>query len=113
MQTTLQNTPTKLKLKMDPDSIVTAAEFAKKVIEMVIRFLSEEGTVEAYGRTIHFETRPKSHGFPPKLRYYCKVRDVASGINARADNYKSKRGAQEHAVKHLADQLAAAGIIRR
>lgn len=97
----------------DPGTIIKWIDFVKKCIDLLASFLSEEGTVDVYGIQVTFKTKPKTHGFPPQLRYYCKVRAEQYNIEARADNLKSKSGARKHAVENLANKLADAGIIRR
>jgi hypothetical protein len=41
------------------------------------------------------------------------VKDIASGIKARADNLKGHKGARKHAIRNLGEKLADAGILRR
>ena len=58
---------------------------------------------------IQFETKPTLKWF--KLRWYCKVKDLESGTESRADDYESKDGALKHALENLMRDLKTKGII--
>lgn len=100
------------------DAIMPYLKFLEEALRVIVWALTDEGTViigkdnPATQRKVHYITKPKSHGFPPQLRYYCKVTDLQTGIKARADNYKSKEGAREHAVENLANKLREQGLLK-
>ena len=72
---------------------------------------TSEGVIDVCGRPTYYITKPTfKYG---RWRWFCKVTDQLSGIQARADDYESKLGARKHAVVNLADKLADNGILQR
>ena len=98
------------------ESVPQYLEFAKALISFLKTTLSEQGETTWNGRRVKFEikptTKPKNIFKGDLMMWYCKVDDVTSGERARADDYKSRAGALEHAVDHLAGKLRSKGILQ-
>jgi len=72
--------------------------------------LCQDGNTQVYGRDIHFHACGHFQG-AFQWRYKATATDVASGVSASVDGYKSGQGAVEHAVQSLFATLVQRGII--
>jgi len=70
---------------------------------------SESGDIVVYGRQIHWKASGYFRGL--HWRYKATATDKATGVQGSASNYKSGKGAVEHATKDLFEKLIAGGYI--
>eukprot|EP00485_Elphidium_margaritaceum_P004268 CAMPEP_0202695966 /NCGR_PEP_ID=MMETSP1385-20130828/9382_1 /ASSEMBLY_ACC=CAM_ASM_000861 /TAXON_ID=933848 /ORGANISM="Elphidium margaritaceum" /LENGTH=138 /DNA_ID=CAMNT_0049352055 /DNA_START=24 /DNA_END=440 /DNA_ORIENTATION=- len=73
-------------------------------------FSRERGELNVGGRRIWFKKSTTFQHF--KYRHYCKMRDIVTGIEGRADGRKSKNGAVKDALHSILQNLNNAGHIR-
>ena len=89
------------------EGIIEAAAFINEALQ---KLTGEKGLVSLHGRTIKYEAKGRFHTVT-KYVYDGYAWDVESGTSVKAKHYKSAKGAIEHAVKELCDDLRKKGIL--
>ncbi|XP_038051918.1 uncharacterized protein LOC119724779 [Patiria miniata] len=97
-------------------TMTTAIDLNPSMIATVTRIVNtlanEEGQVTVAGRVIKYKAKGRVHSFKEPWVYDGTAWDITSGISEKANHYKSKQGAIEHAMLKLLERLKREGIMK-